>query len=158
MITSSLPSGCCSVTMISDFLRRENRYFFKNHKFCDLILHPYCNLYLGASLVSQMVKNLPAVQETWVWSLGREDCLEKEMATHSSILACKIPWIEEPGSYSPCGCKQLPQLSNFTWCLTKTVNSPTLAFQISILVQNMLVFLFSKAFKSLNFVCYLEFV
>ena len=44
-----------------------------------------------------MVKNLPAMQETWVWSLGREDPLEKGMATHSHILACKIPRTEEPG-------------------------------------------------------------
>ena len=43
-----------------------------------------------------MVKHLPAMQETWVQSLGREDPLEKEMATHSSILAWKIPWTEEP--------------------------------------------------------------
>ena len=43
-----------------------------------------------------MVKNLPAIQETWVWSLGQEDPLEKEMATHSSILAWRIPWTEEP--------------------------------------------------------------
>ena len=56
-----------------------------------------------ASLVSlrdfpvvQMVKSLPAMRETWVWSLSREDPLEKEMATHSSILARKIPWMEEP--------------------------------------------------------------
>ena len=52
---------------------------------------------VGASLVAQKVKHLPAMQETWVWSLGREDRLEKEMATHSSILAWKIPWMEEPG-------------------------------------------------------------
>ena len=44
-----------------------------------------------------MVRNLPAMQETWVQSLGREDPLEKEMATHSSILTWKIPWTEEPG-------------------------------------------------------------
>ena len=44
-----------------------------------------------------MVKNSPAVWETWVPSLGREDSLEEEMATHSSILAWKVPWIEEPG-------------------------------------------------------------
>ena len=44
-----------------------------------------------------MVKNLPAMQETWVRSLGREDSLEKGMATHSSILAWRIPWTEEPG-------------------------------------------------------------
>ena len=49
------------------------------------------------SLVAQMVKRLPAMQETWVRSLGREDPLEKEMATYSSTLAWKIPWIEEPG-------------------------------------------------------------
>ena len=50
-----------------------------------------------ASLVTQMVKNTPAIQETNVWSLGQEDLLEKEMATHSSILAWRIPWPEEPG-------------------------------------------------------------
>jgi len=48
-------------------------------------------------LVAQLVKNLPAVQETCVRSLGWEDPLEKEMATHSSILAWKISWTEEPG-------------------------------------------------------------
>ena len=47
--------------------------------------------------MAQMVKNLPAMQETWVRSLGREDSLEKEMATHSSILVWRIPWTEEPG-------------------------------------------------------------
>ena len=46
----------------------------------------------GASLVAQMVKNLPAMQETWVRFLGRQDPLEKGMATHSSILAWRIPW------------------------------------------------------------------
>ena len=49
------------------------------------------------SLVAQMIKRLPAMWETWVQSLGQEDLLEKEMATHSSILAWKIPWTEEPG-------------------------------------------------------------
>ena len=50
-----------------------------------------------ASLVAQMVKRLPAMQETCVRSLGQEDTLEKEMAIHSSSLAWKIPWMEEPG-------------------------------------------------------------
>ena len=50
-----------------------------------------------ASRVAQSVKSLPAVQETWVRLLGWEDPLEKEMTTHSSVLACRIPWIEEPG-------------------------------------------------------------
>ena len=59
------------------------------------------------SLVAQRVKRLPAMQETRVRSLGREDPLEKEMATHSSILAWKIPWTEEPGRlYSPWGHKE----------------------------------------------------
>ena len=51
--------------------------------------------YSWASLVAQLLKNLPAMQETWVQSLGREDPLEKEMATHSSTLAWKIPSTEE---------------------------------------------------------------
>ena len=50
-----------------------------------------------ASLITQSVKNLPAVQETWVQFLGREDPLEEGMATHSSILAWRIPWTEESG-------------------------------------------------------------
>ena len=51
----------------------------------------------GTSLVAQMVKNLSAMQKTWVLFLGREDPLEEGMATHSSILAWRIPWTEEPG-------------------------------------------------------------
>ena len=51
-------------------------------------------LYIGAFLVAQTVKNLPTMQETWAPSLGREDLLEKEIATHSRILAWKIPWAE----------------------------------------------------------------
>ena len=47
--------------------------------------------------MAQMVKRLPTMQDTWVQSLGQKDLLEKEMATHSSILAWKIPWMEEPG-------------------------------------------------------------
>ena len=50
-----------------------------------------------SSLVAQMVTNLPAMQETWVQSLGWEDPLEKGVATHSSVLAWRIPWAEEPG-------------------------------------------------------------
>ena len=53
-----------------------------------------------------MVKNLPAMQKAWVQSLGQEEPLEKGMAIHSSILASKIPWTEEPGC-SPWGCKEL---------------------------------------------------
>ena len=60
-------------------------------------------LYTGASLVAQKIKNPPAIQETWVRSLDREDPLKKGMATHSSILAWRIPWAEEPGRLQSMG-------------------------------------------------------
>ena len=53
--------------------------------------------------MAQMAKRLPKMRETWVQSLGQEDPLEKEMATHSSILAWKIPWTEKPGSLQSMG-------------------------------------------------------
>ena len=53
--------------------------------------------------MAQMIKNLPAMWETWVRSLGLEDLLEEGMATHSSILAWRISWTEEPEGYSPWG-------------------------------------------------------
>ena len=72
---------------------------------CDLVGVPYCNVtstpYERASLVAQMVKNLPAVWETWVWSLGRKDSLEKGMATYSSILAGNFHGQRSLGGYSP---------------------------------------------------------
>ena len=60
----------------------------------------------GASLVAQSVKILPAVQETQVQALVREDALEKEMANHSSISAWKIPWTEEPGRLQSMGSRK----------------------------------------------------
>ena len=57
----------------------------------------YLLQYSWASLVAQLVKNLPAMWETWIQSLGWKDPLEKEIATHFSILAWKIPWTEKPG-------------------------------------------------------------
>ena len=59
-----------------------------------------------SSLVAQTVKSLPAMQETQVRSLAGEDPLEKAMATHSNILAWRIPWTEGPVGYSPWGCKE----------------------------------------------------
>ena len=58
---------------------------------------------LGVSLVAQKVKRLPAMWETWVRSLGQEDPLEKELATHFSTLAWKIPWTEEPSRLQSMG-------------------------------------------------------
>ena len=78
-------------------------------------------LLVGASLVAQLIKNLPAMQETWVRSLGWKDPLEKEMATHSSILAWRIPW----------GCREWARLSNFHFhfhfCRALMINSMRLA-------------------------------
>ena len=62
-----------------------------------------CNDISRASLVAQRLQRLPAMRETWVRSLGQEDPLEKEMATHSSILAWRIPWTEEPGGLQSTG-------------------------------------------------------
>ena len=82
-----------------------------------------------------MVKNLPAMKETWVQSLGREDPLEKEMASHFSILTCRIPWAEEPGGlYSPRGCKELD-----------VTEKPTLTFQRQTISQPALFFCFEPS-------------
>ena len=88
-------------------------------KYLSKVMAPVANLavgevyqVLGASLVAQMVKNLPAMQETWIWSLGWEDPLEKGMATHSSILAWRIPWTEEAGRLQSMGPQSQTQMSN----------------------------------------------
>ena len=61
---------------------------------------------MSASLVAQMVKNPPAVQETWIQSLGQKDPLEKELATHSSIPAWEVPWTEEPRELQSMGSQE----------------------------------------------------
>ena len=68
-----------------EFMCSHKKYFFRS------------------SLVAHRLKRLPAMQETWVWSLGQEDPLEKEMATHSSTRAWKIPWREELGGLQSIG-------------------------------------------------------
>ena len=89
----------------------------------------YCNpaylssmqsiFYAETSLVAQMLKRLPTMRETWVQSLGWEDLLEKEMATHSSILTWKIPWTEEPGRFTVHGVtKSRTRLSDCTFTFT----------------------------------------
>ena len=77
-----------------------------------------------------MVKHLPTMRETWVWSLGWEDPLEKEIATHPSILAWKIPWTEEPGRLQSVGSQSRTRLSNFTF--TFFHQSSPLAFYLSL--------------------------
>ena len=75
----------------------------------DIIVHTtscyWCSPW--ASLVAPMVKNPPAMQETWIWSLGREVPLEKGMATHSSVLAWRIPWTEEPDGLQSMGSQRV---------------------------------------------------
>ena len=69
-----------------------------------------CHLgHIPSHEVAQMVENLPAVQKTWVCSLGQEDPLEKGMATHSSILAWRIPWTEKPGQLQSMGLQRVKQ-------------------------------------------------
>ena len=75
-------------------------------KYLDSFLAPPF-MFIRASLVAQRLKRLPAMRETWVPSLGREDPLEKEMAAHSSILAWRIPWTEEPGGLQSMGSQRV---------------------------------------------------
>ena len=86
--------SCISRQILSHWTIREALH---------LIVNENMDNYKGcwASLVAQMVKHLPAMWETWVWFLGQEDPLGKEMATHSSTLAWKIPWMESLVGYSP---------------------------------------------------------
>ena len=70
-------------------------------------IRDHLTLVRGASLVAQMVKNLPAMRETWVPSLGWEDPLEEDMATHSSILTWRIPWTEESGRLQSTGSQRV---------------------------------------------------
>ena len=72
-------------------------------------LSPSCTglVYSGASLVARRLKRLPGMWETWVRFLGQEDPLEKEMATHSSILSWRIPWMEEPGGLESTGSQRV---------------------------------------------------
>ena len=64
-------------------------------------------MYQGTSLVAQRLNRLRPMRETWVQSLGRQDPLEKEMATHSSILAWRIPWTQEPGRLQSTGLQRV---------------------------------------------------
>ena len=80
--------------------------------FLSLLFHFY--LHIWASLVAQTVKHLPTMWATWVRSLGQEDPLEKEMATHSRILAWKIPWTEDPGRLQSMGSQRV----GYNWAIS----------------------------------------
>ena len=91
-------------------MKKRNNFQW-THNLRSLVIIQCCP-FLRDSLLAQMVKNLPKVQETWVPSLGQEDPLEKGMATYSRILAWEIPWTEAPGGYCPWGRKESTGLSN----------------------------------------------
>ena len=78
-------------------IKTLNAHCFRFFVICNMWIYICAYVYHIASLVAQMVKNLPVVQKMQIRSLGQEDSLEEEMATYSSILAWRIPWIEEPG-------------------------------------------------------------
>ena len=104
---------------IHNFNILRHHFFFLRHGFTNILsLILYLNFFqikgfklclfcFLAFLVAQRIKRLPAMQETWVQSLGQEDPLEKEMATHSSILAWRIPWTEEPGELQSTGSQRV---------------------------------------------------
>ena len=85
------------------------KQYFKSYFVKLVIMNELC--IPGASLVTHMVKNLPAMWETQAQSLAWEDSLEKEMATHSSILVWKIPWTEEPGGLQSTGSQRVPSMT-----------------------------------------------
>ena len=94
------------------------------------------SFYKGASLVAQRLKRLPAMRETWVVSLGWENPLEKEMANHSTILAWRIPWMEEPGGLESTGSQRVGHdwatSLHFTSNLTPTFISGNHKFVFSV--------------------------
>ena len=73
----------------------------------DCLQNVLLHMFKWTSLVAQLVKNLPAVQETWVLFLGWDDPLEKEIATHSSIIAWEIPWMGDPGNLQSMGSQRI---------------------------------------------------
>ena len=82
-------------------------FFFNGQFFFRTVLGSQQNGVESASVMAQKVKNMPAMQETRVQSLGLEDSLKQEVATHSSILAWRIPWTEEPGRLQSMGLKRV---------------------------------------------------
>ena len=98
----------------ADFLPQSHQGSHTIHSIDQIFLHRKTVIVEGMFKTlfksfpgGSVVKNQPAMQETWVWSLGQEDTLEKEMATHSSILTWKIPWTEEPGGLQSMGLQRV---------------------------------------------------
>jgi len=132
-----LGTGCCSqVSVFRNSLGKraricradphrliKGRHFIHTHAHTHSHTHTHTHTHTlthKASLVVQMVKNLPAMQETQVQSLGGEDLLEKEMATHSSILAWEIPRTKEPGGLQSMGLQRTTEQLTHTHTHTHT--------------------------------------
>ena len=102
--SSHLLDTCCMIVISEDlFHHKDFKEVWRKPK------NTWRGLKSQYSLVAQAVKNPPAIWETWLQSLGREEPLEKEMATHSSILAWRIPWAEEPGGLPSMGLQRVGQ-------------------------------------------------
>ena len=83
-------------------------YIYKSVVYIHTYMYTYIHIHkYKIPLVTQRLKSLPEMRETWVWSLGWEDSLKKGMATHSSILVWRIPWMEEPGGLQSMGSQRV---------------------------------------------------
>ena len=96
---------------------------------------PECCWIYWTFLITQSVRNLPAMEEAWVWFLGQDDPLKEEMATHSTILTWRIPWTEEPCRLQPTGLQELDTTDS--WCgqllvVNKTTTTNTQYNEISL--------------------------
>ena len=108
----SLLSGTFSTQELNQGLLHCRKILYQlsyqgNPNYIYILPRWWIYMYVWASLVAQLIKSLPAMQETWVWSLSWEDPLEKGMATHFSILAWRIPWTEKPGGLQSMGSKRV---------------------------------------------------
>ena len=96
----------CTLFFVPLIIYHRNHSYSNSWSSSTFFFYPLIAPFPISSLLialAQMVKNLPAMQEIWVLSLSQEDPLEKRMATHSSILAWKVPWTEEPGRLQSMG-------------------------------------------------------
>ena len=116
---------------------------------CIVII--FIEYYTRNFLVAQRLKCLPPVWETWVRSLGREDPLDKKVATHSSILAWRIPWTEEPGRLQSTGSQRVGQ----DWATSQLLYQEVCKFYMLLLILKMiwaLLYLFSRKRKLRSFI------
>ena len=118
--STGLSSPCYTATSYWLSILHTVVYMFQCYSLNSVSLSPW------VSLVAQTVKNLPAMQKLWFWSLGQEDPLREEMATHSSVLAWGIPWREEPGGLQSMGSQRVghdwaTNTNSFHHCIHKSV-------------------------------------